>query len=190
MNVKGTVGAVLCSSYIGCVCFRINQRFSGLWPWNYPWMFSHIFLTCNVTLASLFIISIAGYTREQIIHVSLHHCRFLKLCSDKLESAADSSLPCRVSSVPCGSAFTDNSFTSLVFTLELCLFSITCHLVWTHMFSSVGPFFSDSLNHMNLKSQTVDDKFILWNIIGFFLLFYIYTSGGFRLSGMLSFLNI
>lgn len=132
MNVKGTVGAVLCSSYIGCVCFRINQRFSGLWPWNYPWMFSHIFLTCNVALASLFIISIAGYTREQIIHVSLHHCRFLKLCSDKLESAADSSPRCRVSSVPCGSAFTDDSFASLVFTLELSVFN--------HVPSALNPY--------------------------------------------------
>lgn len=37
-------------------------------------------------------------------------------------------------------AFTDNSFASLVFTPELCLFSIACHF-WTHTSFSVGPFF-------------------------------------------------
>lgn len=104
-------------------------------------MIPHVFLTRNVALTSLFIISIAGYTREQIIHGSLHHHRFLKLCNDKLENAADSSLRCGVSSVPCGSAFTDNGLASLVFTPESCLFSIVCHLLWTHTSYSVGPFF-------------------------------------------------
>lgn len=104
-------------------------------------MIPQVFLTRNVALTSLFIISIAGYTREEIIHGSLHHHRFLKLCNDKFENAADWSLRCGVSSVLCGSAFTDNGFASLVLTPELCLFSIACHLLWTHMSSSVSPFF-------------------------------------------------